>query len=254
MPYVGNKRNEYNDFIKNVNIDKYTNIIEPFCGSSAISFNIWLNDKDKNKIYYLNDIDNELIDIYNLIKIDTPDNILNEINKIRQLITDKEIFNTEFKKPNKTFYEKLFFKKYYCIRPGTYPLDNRLPIFSFTKKQLLFFEFIKSDNVFITNDDWSILFDKFKDDKDTLIIFDPPYINSCNAFYNLANKINNNIYEYFYNNNINSFNCKIFFILEDIWIIRLLFKNNINNTYFKQYNSTKKNTNHIVISNHKDST
>ncbi len=42
--YSGNKRNEFKYIEKVIdNIDAYDNIIEPFCGSSAISFNIWLN-------------------------------------------------------------------------------------------------------------------------------------------------------------------------------------------------------------------
>ena len=65
--YNGNKRNEFK-YLNTVidDIDKYDTIIEPFCGSSAISFNIWLKYPDKK--YILNDNDKDLINLYNLIK------------------------------------------------------------------------------------------------------------------------------------------------------------------------------------------
>jgi site-specific DNA-adenine methylase len=65
--YLGNKRNESQYFLKHVNFDNVSNIIEPFCGSSAISFAIWLEHKDKFN-YYLNDSDEKLIEVYNLSK------------------------------------------------------------------------------------------------------------------------------------------------------------------------------------------
>ncbi len=67
FPYAGNKRNEFK-YLNNVidDIDNYDTIIEPFCGSSAISFNMWL--KYPNKNFILNDNDKELINLYHLIK------------------------------------------------------------------------------------------------------------------------------------------------------------------------------------------
>lgn len=253
MPYAGNKRSEYKEFIKNIDINKYNIIIEPFCGSSAISFNIWKNG-GKDKIYYLNDLNRDIYEVYQLIKSDTPENILIELNKILETITDKEIFLTEFKKKNKTIYEILFFFKYYNIRVGLYPINNdRCKEFKFTKEQLLFFEFIKSPNVFITNGEWYEKFNEFKDDKEALFILDPPYLNSTNQLYNLNGNDNSgrmNVYEYFYNNAINNYKSKIVFILEDIWIIRLLFKNNISSSYAKKYETiSKKKTTHLIISN-----
>lgn len=38
--YPGNKRNEAEEFIKQANFDGVEKIIEPFCGSAAISFYI----------------------------------------------------------------------------------------------------------------------------------------------------------------------------------------------------------------------
>ena len=64
--YLGNKRSEFKH-LHNVidDTDNYDTIIEPFRGTSAISFNIWLNHP--NKKFILNDKNKDLINVYNLI-------------------------------------------------------------------------------------------------------------------------------------------------------------------------------------------
>lgn len=120
---------------------------------------------------------------------------------------------------------------------------------------MLFFDFIKNGNIIITCDEWINIFDKLKNDKEALFIIDPPYINSCNEMYNLniGYKENINIYEYMFNNDLNNFLSRIIFILEDIWIIKILFKDNIKETYKKMYQMNnimggkgKKKTNHLI--------
>jgi site-specific DNA-adenine methylase len=256
MPYPGNKRSEYKYFKHIINTD-YDIIIEPFCGSSAISFNLWKENGGKDKIYYLNDNDRILISFYNLIKSEEPEKILNELNKILTRIPDKETFRIEYKKKNKTIYEELFFKKYYCMSEGIYPSDRCKNNFKFNKEQLLFFQFIKSQNVIISNKEWIDIFEEYKNNEKALFMFDPPYLNSYNVSYKLneSYKVNINVYKYFYENNINDYKSHIVFILEDTWIIQLLFNANIKTTYDKSYscgnlrNCNKRKTTHIIISN-----
>ena len=58
------------------------------------------------------------------------------------------------------------------------------------------------------------------------------------------------IYEYLSLNNIKKEKAKIYIILEDNWIIKLLFKNNnIIDNNCKIYQTTKKKYNHITITN-----
>ena len=74
---------------------------------------------------------------------------------------------------------------------------------------------------------------------------DPPYLNSCNTFYSTPTT---NIYEYLNLNPIEKMKSTFILCLEDMWINRLLFKNNKFSTgYNKQYQTTKKSTNHIII-------
>ena len=89
--YPGNKRNEF-QYLNNVieDIDKYETIIEPFCGSSAISFNIWLNHP--NKKFILNDNNNDLMKVYNLIKNENIETIKNGLLNIKSSIDNKDTF------------------------------------------------------------------------------------------------------------------------------------------------------------------
>ena len=82
------------------------------------------------------------------------------------------------------------------------------------------------------------------------MFIDPPYIFTNNSFYNNA-RIQGNmyIYEYMSTNDICNEKAKIYLILENIWINKLLFKKNIIETNEKTYQPSKSKTSHITISN-----
>jgi DNA adenine methylase len=246
--YNGNKRNEFK-YLNTVidDIDKYDTIIEPFCGSSAISFNIWL--KYPNKKYILNDNDKDLINLYNLIKNEDIETIKNRLLDIKTIISNnKDVFKKlcdNFKnKEDKDIYEYIYFNKFNCM--GIVGLYRECRFKDFTKQQYKFFEFIKTANITLMNNDWYDVFKEYSNDEKALIIFDPPYLLSYNMFYR---DFNTNVYEFFSNNNIKHFKAKLVFILENNWIIKLLFKYLNTFIYDKEYNVSRKKTNHIIISN-----
>lgn len=246
--YTGNKRGEIDEILDTINIDNINNIIEPFCGSSAISFAIWLKHGNKYN-YYLNDNDNELILIYELFKTKTIDHISEELDNINNKISNKEEWNDYFKNAPNNTYKELYFRKYSQYgKKGFYPLNRPINKYKLSNIQLSFIDFIKSPNVHITNNDWFNIFNEFKDDNKSLFILDPPYIDSNNDYY--INKTIN-VYEYFYKNNFKEFKSHIYLILEDIWVVRLLFENKIIKSYGKKYELSKKKTSHIIIYNHK---
>ena len=57
------------------------------------------------------------------------------------------------------------------------------------------------------------------------------------------------MYQYFHDNKIENFKSKLHLILEDNWMIRLLFDKNIISIYSKKYSVSTKQTNHIIIYN-----
>ena len=245
--YPGNKRNEF-QYLNNVidDIDKYETIIEPFCGSSAISFNIWLNHP--NKKFILNDNNNDLMKVYNLIKNENIETIKNGLLNIKSSIDNKDTFKKfcdNFKKnEDKDVYEYIYFNKFNCM--GMVGLYRECKFKDFTKQQYKFFEFIKTANITFMNNDWYDVFKEYSNDEKAFIIFDPPYLLSHNMFYQ---NYKTNLYEFFCNNNIKQFKAKLILILENNWIIKLLFKNEKSFIYDKEYQVSRKKTNHIIISN-----
>jgi hypothetical protein len=250
-PYLGNKRQEIKYIIPEINeeiINNCKNIIEPFCGSSVISFELW--KIYPNHQYHLNDLN---INIYNLLKeikeVDSVETFINNCNIAISGMT-KERYNyikSHLRKEIYDVYEYIAFNKGGAAQYYRQPIqfNNK----TFTQKKRDFIEFIKSENVHIYNKDWQEIYNEYNT-PESLFIMDPPYLMSCNEMY----KMNENIkllnpYEYFYKNNINSQECKIMFILEDNWIIRLLFGDNIKTTYAKIYAITKKETSHAIITN-----
>ena len=90
ISYAGNKRNEYKCFKDFIDYTDINNIIEPFCGSSAISFNIWLEHKDKFNFYF-NDNSNDIYQLYQLIKNDEPGNIVKKLMILKMVSIQKRI-------------------------------------------------------------------------------------------------------------------------------------------------------------------
>ena len=246
--YAGNKRKEFQTFNEYIKYDGIKNIVEPFVGSAAISFNIYKEHKDKFN-YYLNDNDKYLYETYLLLKNEDIEEIFIKLNEIKNTVKNKEDFLKIYKKEEHSIYEYIYFRKASTFRMGMFNEERGITKSNYkpTKLLLEFVEFVKSANVFITNDDWSISYNKYKDDDESSIFLDPPYIASCNNMYGNATV---NIYEYIYENNIKNNISNIYLILENIWIIKMLFKeNNILIEYDKKYEMSKKNTSHILISN-----
>ena len=258
FPYAGNKRleveNIYNK-IKN-NLDDILVVVEPFVGSASISYFIRKKHPKKFK-YILNDNNEKLIKLYRLMSDDDEKEIKTFEKNVNDIInTFNSFLNDEQRKQyyllikNMDSLESYFFtNKYYNIVPGLYPTFSRLKkIKSFSFNDYPIYEFLVNEDVEILFDDATEIYKKYKDiGKSHLIILDPPYLSLNNDFY--ENK-SINIYEYLYENNISESKSFILFILENIWIIKLLFKNNFfSEEYDKTYERSKSKTKHVIISN-----
>ena len=99
-PYTGNKRQEVEQIYEAINFNDINTIVEPFCGSCALSYYIWTQNKDKIFKYVLNDLDNQLIELLKLVQNGKYEEINEEVNKMRMeifkyeddLITVKNIY------------------------------------------------------------------------------------------------------------------------------------------------------------------
>jgi site-specific DNA-adenine methylase len=245
--YFGNKRTECGKIYEQLKdkLDEVDYIIEPFCGSSAISYYISLKHPKKFK-YILNDNNKHLMECYEIFKDEIKLNkFIDDLNKLMVDIT-KEKYNILIKEDR---VENWFIKqKIYCIRPGLFPNDYEKR----HKKDFKYLldapiiKFLRTEEIEFINDDAIELINKYKDDEKALIILDPPYVQLNNDFYLEGDT---NIYEYLYKNNIKDMTSKILLILEDNWIIKLLFPDTVKQTYDKIYQTNKKKTSHIIVSN-----
>ena len=105
---------------------------------------------------------------------------------------------------------------------------------------------MKQGYVHISNDDYKISYDNHKNNKDTIIFLDPPYINSYNMAYTHCNTT---CYE-FLSENIKERQATILLPLEKNDIVLNLFKDSkIILEWSKTYNITKKKVTMILISN-----
>ena len=128
--------------------------------------------------------------------------------------------------------------KIYAIRPGLFPIDRKMIITFNFLKECPIINFLRTEQISFFNIDAINIINQYKNNKNSFIFLDPPYLISCNDFYKDA-KVN--VYEYLYSNNINDMKALILLCLESNWIIKLLFKDQIKREYSKLYQCSKKN-------------
>ena len=248
--YSGNKRQEviqlYEHFktLKNIHT-----IVEPFCGTSAFSY--YISTQEPNKYtYILNDNDKNLIELYNIARDENKLNdLINELNLL-MVDLDKEKYKTIINNGKMSGY--LIAHKVYSLKVGMFPINEKLKPFL---KQNYFnylrecpiMNFLKNEKVEFYNSDAIEIYNKYSNNNKAFIFLDPPYLALYNDFY--ANK-NINIYEYLYNNDIKKNKAKVILCLNDMWIIRLLFKTYIKEEYNKKYEASKRQVQHLIITNY----
>jgi hypothetical protein len=252
--YVGNKRKEIKDILPFIDLDNIKYILEPFAGSSAMSFYISTLYPNKFK-YILNDNDKINYDLFNISRDTERTEDFN--NKMNKLIDE---FNTYTDDVNrKIFYNSIniktlegyiFKNKYFHFRINVYPAFSIIDkIKPYKLQDYAVYNFYNNEDIIYENMDGVEFINKYNQDDDKLFLLDPPYLVSFNDYYNNKDV---NIYEWVYNNKsllLNSKN-KIIFILEHMWIIKLLLQDfKILFEYNKTYQITKKKTTHIVYSN-----
>lgn len=251
IPYAGNKRREveriYN-FLNQDVLEKTTTIVEPFCGTSAFSYFMSLKHPKKFN-YVLNDNNEHLIELYKIAKSKTKLNKL--VTTLNEMIIDidKEKYNKMIKVNDLCGW--IIKNKIYSIKAGLFPNDAKKIMRDFEYlKTCPMINFLRTEKIKFTNDNGINIYDTYANKKNCLIFLDPPYLISCNAYYdNVETK--QNIYEHLFKNDICEKEAYILLCLEKIWIVELLFKNKNSSTYEKKYEQTKRKTEHVIYDNQK---
>lgn len=252
FPYVGNKRQEFIKIFETLkpllDDDKIKTIVEPYCGSSSLSYFISVHYPKKYK-YILNDNSKMLIDLYNTSKdIKKTEDLEKKINEILKKIENNKTFYNNICK-NDNLLEKWFVKnKVYNIRPGLYRDTYKYK--EIKLKDYPIYKFCNSENVEFYNQEGVSIIEKYKNNSECLLLLDPPYMLSCNAYYdNVLTSTDNNIYEYIFRNDIKKYKSPMIFILNLNWIVKLLFRDYNIIEYNKKYEITKKHVSHGIITN-----
>ena len=258
---MGSKKNELKYLLPIIkeNINEDTIFIEPFCGSCIISYNVFKLNVVKE--FHINDRDEIRMKFYNDM---TDENEREKIYKIEDDIIEKgeeEYFKYVDKNKLKTdYFSYVIGRRISAFRYGLFPTTRKITSTKISDNWLEFLTIAKK-----TTDDWKVIMEKYKDNKNAFIYLDPPYLESYNASYCKYEKSietdgtiidNTRIYIDILNYLKNS-KCKILLSINKNAITEHIYKDYINNTYNRIYNTTqlnikttkKKNTDILTITN-----
>lgn len=209
--YAGNKRQEVLSIVSHLNLDDVTTIVEPFCGTSALS--CYLSQLYPNRfIYRLNDIDSKLIELYFLLQ--------NE-EKTKKLEDD---YNECIKDMTKEKYHAILddgdmlgyvlSHKHYYMKVGTYSSTRKPSRGNFCDTAIV--KFLRNETVEISNIDGASVMKEYMQSPTTIIYLDPPYLKTYNKSH-YANSLNFfGIYTYLESPDIKNYKCQIYLhILEN---------------------------------------
>ena len=143
----------------------------------------YISTQQKNLNYVLNDNNEYLYDMFNIIRDDDAlskfENKIN--NEILPLIkNNKESYN-KYLKENKNIYGWFIANKFFKISPGIYPQNGVFK--NIDIKQCPIYEFYKNNNITFTKLDGIEIYEKYKSNKNNLILIDPLYLKACNDLY-----------------------------------------------------------------------
>lgn len=230
--YFGNKRTEVKYIYDLLDLTNITTIIEPFCGSCAISYYIASLHPGKFK-YVFNDNDHYLKDMYEIIINEKKlNNFQMVVDNLVNNIHSKDEYNTIVRQKN--IYSWYIKNKVYCIRPGLYKVDFKYDSFKsdILKAPICDFFIKEQQNITFTSNDANECYLNYKDDINNVIILDPPYLTSNNSFYSHPSL---DIFNYLFEHSINDEKAHIYLIIEKTFIMAKLFDNLNLCVYGKEY-------------------
>lgn len=243
---LGNKKNDIKYFKEFLPFDNIESVIEPFGGSFAVSRICYLDDKYQK---FVNDNDKRLYKVYT-----QPENykkMCEDLNTLANTHINEKgnvVYKTAIEKINQYNGDKdlLEYWKQHKITLGT-----NIKVY----KKLDFGDSIGMlKKINFSNEDWLEYTKKFTGGEKNFIFLDPPYLFSDNSSYQECKGINSDItdilykiYEILIDTNTKA---KIMLIINDMKILRWLYKDFIKGDYAKIYQIGKRKENHLIITNY----
>jgi len=251
IKWIGGKRREIKYFEKY--IPEFKTYIEPFVGGGALFWHL------QPKEAIINDINEHLINFYLVLKNNYDElkielqsyiNTLEEYKKVILRLNRKEYKNNIeqsaiFYYLNKTAFSgtwRVNSKGNFNVGYGYYENDN------YKNLGNQFTSLLK--DTFILNNNYKEVINDYKNNSETFIFFDPPYLD-CDTLYTPSQKFEN-IYQYIYEF-IKESKCKCMLVVKENKYIIDTFNEFIKEIYSKDYKcnakSEKKNS-HVIITNY----
>jgi hypothetical protein len=265
---MGNKKTELKLLLPIIEpqITTATIFVEPFCGSSIVSFNVF-KKINKNIDFHINDIDEIRIQFYK--------NMMDEEERKKLYKLEESIVKLGIEEYNKIIIKEkpkvmqteyipyIISRRIHSFRNGLYPTTKKIILKEISE---LWIDFFKKSK--ITNNDFREVMNEYKDNKDAFLYLDPPYMDSYNGGYSsfqsktynddLTIKDNTDMYIYLLEF-LKDCKCKVLFSINNCALTKYIYKDFIKETYNKIYQTThinttsttnkKKHTNVLIISN-----
>ncbi len=246
---LGNKTNDIKFFVQYLP-KEINKVIEPFGGTFAVSRICYRDDKYKKIV---NDNDKTLYSIYTkpeeyaklVIKMNNhaKNNRFENSKSVNFKEFMKSVENDKTIKKDSDMFQ--YYKKDKVIRGSLVKVLSTELNF---KEQIKFMKKIK-----FTCSNYLDLLNSHYQDENAFIFLDPPYLFSDNSQY-LSQNIDADctdilceVLDIFKNENTKA---KIMLIINDMKIIRYLFKNYVKDIYERVYQLSKKKTTHLIITNY----
>lgn len=250
ISYFGNKRSEVQYIYDLLDLSNITTIIEPFCGSCAISYYIWTLNPGKFK-YVFNDNDKYLKMMYDIIIDDIKVKEFNiTINEMLKTVNNKEDYRNLIKDDN--IYSWFIKNKIFRIRPGLYnnEINYKESNINILNSPICDFFIKEKDNITFTDIDANDIYIKYKDNENNILILDPPYLTANNSFYAHPSV---DIFNYLFKNSINNEKAYIYLIIGESFIMDKIFEGIKKISYEKKYNNSVRGhvnkTTHMILYN-----
>ena len=240
---LGNKENDIK-FFKHLLPLEVKTVVEPFGGTFAVIKHFY---KDVNKYkFHINDNDEVLYYVYCNYK-----DIIAKYEELCKIYINEYVAE-EMKHKFKSYFNTLDIneniKKYIdrniFVRGNMFKPMKSFSNFNINEKTIL-------DTSILTNLDYKNIFELYKDDPDTFMFLDPPYLFSDNSNYSSQlretdmTQIIIDILEF-----LKVCKCKVMLIINKLNIINYLFKEYIRGEYLRVYQISKNQTYHLIITNY----
>lgn len=260
--YFGHKFLETKELIKYCDFSKIKTICEPFAGACGFSLYCILKEKMINMKYIFNDIDKQLIDFLKDVKKGNLKSYIEYYNNnIEKFHNDHKLWLEFTRKKDYTLYEYFLFRR---ATRGAGMLEGYNKKDGGKCKKLNYDDYIELENIFksknvtLFNMDYKLFINKYKNKPDVLLYLDPPYFSSFNSIYKSYSGSETNNDKTIIDNTemyINILNllktskCKILYSINGNAITKFIYNEYIKKEVSKLYQSTKKKTTHLIISN-----